>query len=238
MTELLRCSDLEAGYGEIKVIKNLSIALNSGEILSIIGPNGAGKTTLMNTIIGVLTPSAGTIEFNGTEITSQSPSDRVSMGLTLVPEERHLFRDMSVRENLLLGAYTKRDGKRDERLKRVYNLFPRLDERQEQDAGTLSGGEAQMLTIGRSLMSDPDVLLLDEPSLGLAPKLIPEVFDQIMEINNEGVSVILVEQRAKDALKIADRGSLLENGEITLKGSADRLLNDDAVIEKYLGGGS
>lgn len=233
---ILEISNIHAGYGDLKILDNVSVSLEEGETVSIIGPNGAGKTTLMRTIIGELTPTAGTIHFNGTDITGMTSDERVTRGLSLVPEERHLFRNMTVRENLVLGSYTARDGDREARLQRVYDLFPRLEERLGQAAGTLSGGEAQMLTLGRALMADPRVLLLDEPSIGLAPKLIPELFEKIEEINDDGVSIMLVEQRVEQALEVADRGYLLEDGRTTVTGAAGELLEDEDVVQKYLGG--
>jgi branched-chain amino acid transport system ATP-binding protein len=233
---MLEVSNIHAGYGDLMILDDVSFSLQEGETVSIIGPNGAGKTTLMRTIIGELTPTAGEINFDGTEITEFSSDERVTRGLSLVPEERHLFRNMTVRENLVLGSYSARKGDRDERLERVYDLFPRLEERLGQSAGTLSGGEAQMLTLGRALMADPEVLLLDEPSIGLAPKLIPELFGKIEEINDEGVSIVIVEQRVKQALDVADRGYLLEDGRTTVSGPAGELLDNEDVVEKYLGG--
>lgn len=233
---MLDVADIDAGYGDLHVLDGVSFDVNEGEIVSIIGPNGAGKTTIMRTIMGELTPTQGTISLRGDPITSLTTDDRVSRGLVLVPEERHLFREMSVRENLVLGSYRARGDGREERFQRVYDLFPRLEERTKQHAGTLSGGEAQMLTIGRALMADPDVLLLDEPSIGLAPKLIPELFDKIEEINAEDVTILVVEQRVERALEIADRGYLIEDGRITNSGEAGELLNDNQIIEQYLGG--
>ena len=233
---MLDVSGIHAGYGDLMILSDVSFELDQGETVSIIGPNGAGKTTLMRTIIGELLPTQGEIRFDGDDITHLATDERVSRGLSLVPEERHLFRTMTVRENLILGSYSVRGDDRDQRLRRVYELFPRLEERTGQRAGTLSGGEAQMLTIGRALMAAPRVLLLDEPSIGLAPKLIPELFEKIEEINAEGVSIALVEQRVEQALEVADRGYLLEDGQTTVTGPADELLADRTVIEKYLGG--
>lgn len=232
---VLRVSDVDAGYGQASVLEGVSLELEEGEILSIIGPNGAGKTTLMRVLMGMLEPTDGMVHLLGEEVTGEPPHARASRGLSLVPEGRKLFRDLSVRENLVMGAYARR-ARRDERLQRVYDLFPRLSERRSQSAGTLSGGEAQMLAIGRSLMADPTVLLLDEPSMGLAPKLIPELFGTIEAINEGGVSLLLVEQRAKEAIELAHRGCLLENGTITHRGAGTELLENEDVIEKYLGG--
>lgn len=232
---VLRAEGLDAGYGEVGVLRDVSFDLGDGEILSIIGPNGAGKTTLMRALMGFVTPTAGTVTVEGTDVTDADPNMRVRHGLSLVSEERNLFREMTVAENLKLGTYRSRDDVV-ETLDRVYDLFPRLDERRDQLAGTLSGGEAQMLALGRGLMMKPDTMLLDEPSLGLAPLLIPELFEKIEAINEDGVSVVLVEQRARKALEVADRGCLLESGEITLRDDADAMLDDDAVVEQYLGG--
>lgn len=233
---MLSVSDIDAGYGDLQILDAVSFDLDEGETVSIIGPNGAGKTTLMRVIIGELTPTSGSVTLEGTDITEHSTDERISLGLSLVPEERHLFRKMSVEENLRLGSYTARGSGYKQRLELVFELFPRLAERTEQRAGTLSGGEAQMLTIGRALMSDPRLLLLDEPSLGLAPKLIPELFGKIAEINAGGVAIVLVEQRVRRALDVADRGYLLEDGQISASGPASDLLNDDNVIQMYMGG--
>lgn len=232
----LEVSAIDAGYGDLQILDDVSFDLDEGETVSIIGPNGAGKTTLMQVVIGELIPSSGSVKLEETEITRMSTDERISLGLSLVPEERHLFRNMSVAENLRLGSYTARGNDYDERLQRVFDLFPRLAERKSQRAGTLSGGEAQMLTIGRALMADPRLLLLDEPSLGLAPKLIPELFGKIEDINDEGVSIVLVEQRVRRALEVADRGYLLEDGRISVSGEASELMTDPNVIEMYMGG--
>lgn len=232
---VLEATDVTAGYGEATVLRDVSFELAAGEILSIIGPNGAGKTTLMRTLVGLLGPASGTVTLHDEDVTGLSTHERVTRGLALVSEERNLFRDMTVRENLLLGAYRDRD-ERAEQLARIYELFPRLEERAEQSAGTLSGGEAQMLAIGRGLMVRPDVLLLDEPSLGLAPVLVPELFEKLEQINETGVSIVLVEQRAQQALEVADTGCLLENGTLRHRDDADAMLADETVTEKYLGG--
>lgn len=231
----LSVEELSAGYGEIQILHGVTLALEEEEIVSVIGPNGAGKTTLMKSIAGLLDPTDGTVEYNGTSITDLDTEDRIRSGLALVPEERNLFRTMTVRENLVLGSYASRKNKKD-RLERVYETFPKLERRSNQKAGTLSGGEAQMLSIGRSLMTDPEVLLLDEPSLGLAPKLIPELFETIQKINDEGVAILLVEQEMKRALEISDRGYLLENGRIEISDMASELIDDPEIISKYLGG--
>ncbi|MDS0477309.1 ABC transporter ATP-binding protein [Natrinema sp. 1APR25-10V2] len=234
--KILKAENIEAGYGESQVLRDLSFELEEGEILSIVGPNGAGKTTLMRVLMGLITPSDGSIQIEDETVTDTSVHDRVGRGLSLASEERNLFQDMSVKENLILGSYPNRGENRSERIDRVFELFPRLKERQDQQAGTLSGGEAQMLAIGRALMTDIRILLLDEPSLGLAPKLIPELFAKIREINEKGISVVLVEQRAKEALELADSGCLIEDGTIVHRGKASDMASNDEVIEKYLGG--
>jgi len=233
---MLDVDGVTAGYGETDVIRDISFAVEEGEITALVGPNGAGKTTLMQTLAGVLDPMEGRIVFAGSTVTPRSAYERVGEGLVLVSEDRNLFRDMTVRENLVLGSYTRRGGDRDRRLDEVLELFPRLADRREQLAGTLSGGEAQMLAIGRGLMADPDLLLLDEPSLGLAPKLIPDLFERVERINERGVAVVLVEQRVEEALELADTGHLLESGELRRSGSAEELLADETMIDEYLGG--
>jgi len=231
---MLSVAGINAGYGEVQVLHDVDLELGQEEIVSVIGPNGAGKTTLMRVLAGLLQPGSGRIQYDGVDVTDDDTDTRIRAGLALVPEERNLFRTMSIRENLVLGSYTARTDK-ERRLERVYELFPKLAERNAQKAGTLSGGEAQMLSIGRSLMTDPDVLLLDEPSLGLAPKLIPELFETIQAINDDGVAVLIVEQEMRRALEISDVGYLLENGSITVHAGASELLDDPEVIKKYLG---
>lgn len=233
---MLHVDGLSSGYGEVEVLRDLTFDVDEGQVTAIIGPNGAGKSTLMRSIMGMNTVTEGSITYRGTEINDLSTHERVEQGISLVPEERYLFRGMTVSENLVLGSYVRRDDSRDERLARVLELFPRLAEREAQQAGTLSGGEAQMLTIGRGLMADPAVLLLDEPSLGLAPKLIPELFAKIEEINEDGVTIVLVEQRVNKALSIADTGYLLEDGRIAEGGPAQDLIDDETVVERYMGG--
>jgi branched-chain amino acid transport system ATP-binding protein len=238
--EVFGADGLTAGYGSITVLREVSLSVDDGEILSVVGPNGAGKTTLMRTLAGLIVPTQGTIRLRGEDVTGTDADERVAHGVALVSEGRNLFREMTVRENLLLGAYAAREDRdaRDDRLEEVLGLFPRLEERRSQAAGTLSGGEAQMLAIGRGLMADPSVLLLDEPSMGLAPKLVPEVFDRIREINAGGVAVVLVEQRADEALELADTACLLENGEVHQRGPAATLREDEELVRKYLGGAS
>ncbi|WP_313693537.1 ABC transporter ATP-binding protein [Halorarum halobium] len=235
---MLHTSAVDAGYGDMEVLYDVSLDVSEGELLSIIGPNGAGKTTIMRTLMGIISPTSGSVTFRDRDITTVSTPDRVEMGMSLVPEGRHLFRDMSVRENLILGQYLNRDADKQELLDRVYATFPRLEERKGQRADTLSGGEAQMLTIGRGLMSEPDLLLLDEPSVGLAPNLVTELFERIERINEDGVTIVMVEQNVNEALEVADRGALLENGRITMTGDATEFLDDDRIVERYLGGGA
>lgn len=220
----------------MEVLFEVSLDLKEGDMLSIIGPNGAGKTTIMRSLMGTITPTAGTITYRGEDITTLPTPDRVERGMSLVPEGRHLFRDMSVRENLTLGQFLNRDSDKEALLEKIYSIFPRLEEREGQRADTLSGGEAQMLTIGRSLMSEPDLLLLDEPSVGLAPNLVTDLFERIEKINDEGVSIIMVEQNMNEALSVADYGALLETGRITMTGEADDFLDDYRIVERYLGG--
>ncbi|NIC00843.1 ABC transporter ATP-binding protein [Halobacterium sp. R2-5] len=232
---LLEVDGIDVGYGDIQVIWDASLEVTEGETVALLGANGAGKTTILKTICGPLTPSAGDISFQGESIGHLQQDEVVPKGVTHIPEGREIFGDSTVRENLRLGAYTNREGM-DEQLEHVYGVFPRLEERKGQKAGTLSGGEQQMLAIGRGLMSDPELILLDEASLGLAPVLVEDVFDAIDRINEEGTTVLLVEQDVNNALRIADRGYVLESGEITLSGSAEELATDDRVTASYLGG--
>ncbi|WP_188979872.1 ATP-binding cassette domain-containing protein [Halocalculus aciditolerans] len=233
---MLTIDSLEAGYGEIQVLHGVDLSVEKGEIVALIGSNGAGKTTTLRAVSGIIPATAGTITYDGGDITDADTEDIVDRGLVQVPESRELFGDLSVRENLLLGAQRASavDG-RDAMLDRVYELFPRLEEREEQAAETMSGGEQQMLAIGRALMGDPDLLVLDEPTEGLAPKLVQDVFDAIREIHAEGMTVFLVEQNVKQTLSLADRGYVMENGRTTLSGTGEELLEADEVIEAYLG---
>ncbi|RQG86804.1 ABC transporter ATP-binding protein [Natrarchaeobius halalkaliphilus] len=233
---MLEASDVDAGYGQVEILDEIAFEVPEGEILSIIGPNGAGKTTLMRVLMGLIPARSGSVELQGGLITDRPTHERVKMGMSLVTEKQNLFTEMTVAENLKLGSYTARGDEKEKRLERVFKLFPRLEERQSQHAGTLSGGEARMLALGRSLMTDLDILLLDEPSIGLAPHLIPELFEKIREINDRGVSIVLVEQRAQEALELADSGCLLENGCIVHRDDASAMLDSDEVIEQYLGG--
>lgn len=233
---LLEIKDLEVNYGVIKAIKGVSFDVNEGEIIALIGANGAGKTTILHTITGLIQAKKGSIVFDGKELTKTPPHKIVSMGMAHVPEGRRIFQQLSVLENLKLGAYTRRDKSEiASTLKMVYERFPRLEERKNQVAGTLSGGEQQMLAMGRALMSKPRIILMDEPSMGLSPLLVSEIFDIIKVINESGTTVLLVEQNAKKALSIADRAYVLETGKITLSGDAKDLINDESVKKAYLG---
>lgn len=236
----LDIKDLRVAYGKIEAIKGVSITVNEGEIVSLIGANGAGKTTLLKTISGLLNPTAGSIEYGGESVLKYKAHKRVSLGISQAPEGRGIFPGMTVLENLELGKYhlkMKKD-EIEEDLIRIYELFPRLKERKSQAAGTLSGGEQQMLSIGRALMAKPKVLLLDEPSMGLAPLMIQNIFNIITEINKSGVTILLVEQNAQQALLRSDRAYILETGNIVKEAKASDLLNDPAVREAYLGTGA
>lgn len=233
---LLEIKDLEVNYGVIKAIKGVSFDVNEGEIIALIGANGAGKTTILHTITSLIQAKKGSIVFDGKELTKTPPHKIVSMGMAHVPEGRRIFQQLSVLENLKLGAYTRKDKSEiASTLKMVYERFPRLEERKNQVAGTLSGGEQQMLAMGRALMSKPRIILMDEPSMGLSPLLVSEIFDIIKVINESGTTVLLVEQNAKKALSIADRAYVLETGKITLSGDAKDLINDESVKKAYLG---
>ncbi len=233
---LLEIKDLEVNYGVIKAIKGVSFDVNEGEIIALIGANGAGKTTILHTITGLIQAKKGSIVFDGKELTKTPPHKIVSVGMAHVPEGRRIFQQLSVLENLKLGAYTRKDKSEiASTLKMVYERFPRLEERKNQVAGTLSGGEQQMLAMGRALMSKPRIILMDEPSMGLSPLLVSEIFDIIKVINESGTTVLLVEQNAKKALSIADRAYVLETGKITLSGDAKDLINDESVKKAYLG---
>ena len=233
---LLEIKDLEVNYGVIKAIKGVSFDVNEGEIIALIGANGAGKTTILHTITGLIQAKKGSIVFDGKELTKTPPHKIVSMGMAHVPEGRRIFQQLSVLENLKLGAYTRKDKSEiASTLKMVYERFPRLEERKKQVAGTLSGGEQQMHAMGRALMSKPRIILMDEPSMGLSPLLVSEIFDIIKVINESGTTVLLVEQNAKKALSIADRAYVLETGNITLSGDAKDLINDESVKKAYLG---
>ncbi|WP_343607060.1 ABC transporter ATP-binding protein [Roseateles sp.] len=237
MSELLKVSGLHAGYGRAEVLTGLDLRLRQGEVVTVIGPNGAGKSTTLNALMGVL-PARGQVLFDGEEVNGLGLEERVMKGLALVPEKRELFTTMSVEDNLVLGGFRPmRLGLKDWRneLERVYALFPRLKERRAQLAGTLSGGERQMLAVGRALMARPKLLMLDEPSLGLAPLIVKEVFRIVAQLREAGVSILLIEQNARAALEVADYGYVLETGEIALEGKAADLAKDPRVIETYLG---
>ncbi|MEZ5649418.1 MAG: ABC transporter ATP-binding protein [Burkholderiaceae bacterium] len=234
---LLEIEDVCVGYGKVQAVHGVSMRVHEGSIVTVVGPNGAGKTTLMAAVMGLL-PSTGRIAFGGRDLAGVPVEERVAAGLSLVPEKRELFAEMSVADNLALGALVRhRRGEKgiDASLESVYEIFPRLRERRAQLAGTLSGGERQMLALGRSLMAAPRLLMLDEPSLGLAPRIVREIFQVIARLRARGVSVLLVEQNARAALQVADHGHVLENGLVVLDGPSRRLLDDPRVIASYLG---
>lgn len=233
---MLEVEDLSFAYGGAQAISDVDLEVEEGEIVVLIGANGSGKTTTVENIIGLNTPDAGSIRFNGEDVTGYGPHDMAERGMALVPEKRRIFDAMTVEENISMGAYPDRAKERKEaNLERVYELFPRLEERLDQRAGTMSGGEKQMLSMARGLMTDPDLLILDEPSLGLMPELVNAVFDIIELIIEEGVTVLLVEQNVQQSLGIADRGYVLENGRVRVTAQAGELLQDDHVKESYLG---
>ena len=232
---ILAVKDLEVCYGVIQAIKGISFEVNQGEIIALIGANGAGKTTTLQTITGLIPSKAGTITYEGNNITKIPGYKLVGMGIAHVPEGRRVFAELSVLQNLKLGAYTRNDkNEMEATLKEIYARFPRLEERKNQMAGTLSGGEQQMLAMGRALMSHPKLIVMDEPSMGLSPLYVNEIFDIIRKINADGVTVLLVEQNAKKALSIANRAYVLETGKIVLSGDAKELMNDDSVKKAYL----
>ena len=231
---MLKIDKLSVRYGGIQAVNDISLNVEQGQIVTLIGANGAGKSTTLRAIAGLVKPASGKIEFLGDEITGLAPDRIVARGITLVPEGRRVFSDMTVLENLKIGAYLRKDNI-DEDLHWVYDLFPRLKERNWQAAGTLSGGEQQMLAVGRALMSRPKLIMMDEPSLGLAPIVVRGIFDIIREINRQGVTILLIEQNANMALHTADMGYVLETGRITLSGEGKTLLTDDAVRKAYLG---
>ena len=234
---MLKVENLSIKYGSIEAVKNVSFEVNEGEVVTLIGANGAGKTSILRTISGLVRPSAGKIEFLGQEIQKEPARKIVASGLSQVPEGRHVFPGLTVLENLELGAFLRNDREENQKnLKRVFDRFPRLEERKMQDAATLSGGEQQMLAMGRALMSQPKLLLLDEPSMGLAPIFIQEIFDIIQDIQKQGTTVLLIEQNANKALAIADRGYVLETGKVVLSGTGKELLESEEVRKAYLGG--
>jgi branched-chain amino acid transport system ATP-binding protein len=236
-TPLLRIRDLHAGYGRAEVLHGIDLQADQGSVVTVIGPNGAGKSTLLNALMGVL-PAKGVIEFKGQPISALSLEERVMLGIALVPEKRELFGTMPVEDNLVLGAFRQvrlRNKQWRDRIDEVYTLFPRLKERRAQLAGTLSGGERQMLAVGRALMSRPTLLMLDEPSLGLAPLVVQEIFRTVDALRATGVTILLVEQNARAALEVADHGYVLEMGSVSLEGKAQELAVDSRVIDTYLG---
>ena len=234
MSNILEVKDLNVSYGGIKAVKDISFSVPKGEVVTLIGANGAGKSSTLRSIVGLVKPESGSILLKGEELAGVSTEQIVTKGITLVPEGRRVFPDMTVAENLKIGAYMRKDSL-DEDMNWVYNLFPRLKERSWQLAGTLSGGEQQMLAIGRALMSRPEIIMMDEPSLGLAPIIVKGVFDIIREINKQGVTILLVEQNANMALKAANLGYVMETGRITLSGTGAELLENEAVKAAYLG---
>ena len=233
---MLEVKELQVYYGVIQALKDVSFEVNQGEVIALIGANGAGKTTTLHTVTGLLPSKHGSIVFEGVDITKMPAHKIVEMGIAHVPEGRRVFSQLSVYENLIMGAYTRKDKKEiADNLEMVYNRFPRLKERKTQRAGTLSGGEQQMLAMGRALMSNPKMIVMDEPSMGLSPIFVNEIFDIIEKVSASGTTVLLVEQNAKKALSIADRAYVLETGKIVLSGDANALMNDDSIKKAYLG---
>lgn len=233
---MLKVTDLVVSYGGIEALKGIDIEVNKGEIVTLVGANGAGKSTLLRSIVGLVKPKGGSISYEGQIILGEKSQNIVTKGITLVPEGRRVFPNLTVLENIKLGAYFRKDTKDIEKdIDWVYSLFPRLKERSWQQAGTLSGGEQQMLAVGRALMSRPKLLMMDEPSLGLAPLIVKDIFNIIKEIRDKGVTILLIEQNANVALKIADRGYVLETGNITIEGSGKELLNNEDIKKAYLG---
>lgn len=232
---LLEVSDLWVSYGMIAALRGVSFKLEEGQVVTLIGANGAGKSTTLNALSGLLRPSTGSIRFKGGELIGQRPDRIAAMGMVQVPEGRQVIANMSVAENLTAGAHVRRDGRADVELAAIYARFPRLDERRTQKAGLLSGGEQQMLAVGRALMMQPTLLMMDEPSMGLAPLLVKDVFRIIAEIKDRGISILLVEQNARQALAIADYAYVLERGKVVAEGTAAQLSNDPAILAAYLG---
>jgi branched-chain amino acid transport system ATP-binding protein len=233
---MLTVKGLESGYGEMQVLWGVDLEVKKKSITTVLGPNGAGKSTTLKTIFGIIKPWKGVVQFDGKDVTNLRPHKKVEMGITLVPEGRHLFPNMTVYENLILGAYTKRaEEKKDESLELVYSLFPRLKERERQKAGTLSGGEQQMLAIARALMTNPKLILMDEPSQGLAPKLVKEVFETIVKMKDEGLTILLVEQNVYASLEISDYAYVLHEGKIAFGGSVEEVKESEEIKKAYLG---
>jgi branched-chain amino acid transport system ATP-binding protein len=234
--QLLVVKNINAGYGKIQVLWDVCLTINEGEILALVGANGAGKTTLLHVISGILKPTSGTVTFRGQRIDGMPPNQIVELGISHIPEGRKLFTEMSIQENLEMGAYSKRAWKKkNETLQEVYKIFPRLKERSRQLARTLSGGEQQMLAMGRGLMSLPELCIIDEPSNGLAPKLVAEVFQIIKSLRGQGKTILIIEQNVRQTLEIADRAVVLENGRIALEGTCQELIKSDHVRKAYMG---
>ena len=233
---LLSVKDIHVYYGAIHAVKGVSLEVNEGEVVTLIGANGAGKSTVLNTISGLLRAKSGTIDFMGTPINTMAPNKIVQLGLAQCPEGRRVFAHMTVEENLEMGAYTRPNSTIEGNLEHVYELFPRLKERRKQVGGTLSGGEQQMLAMGRAMMSEPKLLMLDEPSMGLAPILVEQIFEIIQNLHKAGTTILLVEQNAQAALSVADRGYVLETGKIVTTGTGAELLSSPAIKKAYLGG--
>lgn len=232
---LLEISDLESGYGDLMIVHDVDLQVGSDEMVAIIGPNGAGKSTLLKSIVGLLNIKSGTITFKGEDITRLAPEDVIYEGICHVPQSDNVFPNLTVRENLMMGAWTLDNDEFEERVESVYERFPILEERPNQPARTLSGGQQQMVAMGAALMLDPDLLLLDEPSAGLAPQLVDDVFEKIVDINESGTAILMVEQNARRALKESDRGIVLDQGENRFEGTAESLLDSKEVAELYLG---
>jgi branched-chain amino acid transport system ATP-binding protein len=232
---LLEVADLDAGYGDLQILSGVEMTVADGEYVTIVGPNGAGKSTVMKTVFGLTTLMGGSITFDGTEISDRRPEEIITTGISYVPQTDNVFPSLSVRENLEMGAYIL-DSVPEDRIERIYERFPILAEREGQNAGSLSGGQQQMVAMGRALMLEPDLLLLDEPSAGLAPDLVDDTFDRIDEINDDGTAILMVEQNAKEALRRCDRGYVLVQGENRYEDSGDALLDNEAVRQDFLGG--
>ena len=231
---MLKINDLHVSYGGIRAIRGVSLEIPDKKIVTLIGANGAGKSTTLRTVAGLVKPDSGSIELDGEELTGKSPNEIIERGIALVPEGRRVFSNLTVLENIKIGGYLRKDSL-DSDIKKMYELFPILKERNWQQAGTLSGGEQQMLAVARALMSKPKIIMMDEPSLGLAPLIVRDIFDIIKEINNQGVTVLLIEQNANMALKIADKAYVMETGKITMTGTGAELLADEAIRKAYLG---